>query len=526
MIKSEDKVKLISLSSAMGIGSLEAFKEYSIAKCLEDIRKGVWDNEKINKESVYQYISNIYDQSYRLIPENAPSDGDGTNLIKNSVLNSLKHVRLVEAEHRLMEYPLKRYRFLNKPLKREFGFDIEDIVDFADSLLGWIKMDFRLKYTHFTTERKAFESLDRSVGSPLPLPKSHIIENWKEAITFKREELLKFLTVMNTGPKDDPLELAELTQTDFEDMKDLDHLKKIEKILDQCIFNGDEIEKYDNLIYDNPLRKKPILSYDDKIIVPVPFLLSELPNALTYELGIKSMGKGKFRDKSGKAFEKFAALELKYLFGKDNVTVGKHYNKHEGYPDVDILVEWRDKAIVGECTSVHLPREFHKDNDVLFDVFDSSMKKCYKQVIRAKESLQNNPREFGFEKEPDEIYPIIVTEIPILAFNPNLLNTTYLKKFMDNNNMAYALDIFSLQKILNKCYDAKEFTDFLDWRLDSINIRELGNFATAWETDSFVYFRIYGDRFSRKMRKMQMNFLMTMNIDQITSYINNNNRII
>jgi len=529
MINQEEKFDLISKCSALCVGTQEGFKEYAIAKCIDDIRKGKWDDREINTKSISKYVSNLYDNSYRFIPKNLQNEENEENLTKKMVLNSLKHVRLAEFEHRLIEYPLKRYNFCNNYLKEDYGFDVEDIVDFADTIYGWIRMDFRLKYTRYTEDREAFERKNSSPDSPLPLPKEHIIENWIKAITFDREELLTISTVMNCLDEEEQALIIDWINMDFNEIKNtknIEPLKKIEHILDSSILNEEKLDEYGDLIYDNPLRYNPILSFNDKILVPVPFLLAELPTALCYNLGLESLGKGEFRNKSGKAFEKVVENELKYIFGKNNVERGKHYDKHGGNPDVDILVNWRDKVILGECTTVHLPREFHKNTEILFRVLDDSFKKCYEQVMRAKNKLKENPEVFDIQNEPEKIYPIIITEIPLLAFNPKIVNIDYLKQFMEKDQLAYGLDIFSLQSILNKCYDAKEFMNFLDWRLDSMNIEQLDNFAVSLESDSFVYFRIYGDRFARKMKKMKAKMTYTSDINQITNDRLNKNRLI
>jgi len=529
MLNPEEKLDLISTCSALCVGTKEAFREFAIAKCINDIRGGKWDNKDITIESIYEYVSDIYDNSYRITPQNFEGEVNDKNMTKDMILNTLKHVRLTEYEHRLFKYPLKRYSFCNNIFTNNYGFEVEDIIDFSNTLCGLIKMDFRMKYTHYTEDREAFERISLSPDSRLPLPSEHVIKNWIKAISYEREDILRMLSIMNclNGFEQSlMMDIEEMNFDDVKDVEDIEPLEKIENILDLSILDESQLDDSGNLIYNNPLRYKPILSFDDKILVPVPFLLSELPTSLCYNLGLEVMGSGKFRHKSGKAFEELVATEFKYIFGKNNVERGKHYNKHKGNPDVDILVNWRDKVIVGECTTVHLPKEFHKNTDVLFRVLDNSIKKCYEQVMRAKNKLKEDPDIFNIQNKPEKIYPIIITEIPLLAFNPKQFNIDYLRQFMKEDQMAYGLDIFSLQTILNKCYDAKEFIDFLEWRLDSMNIKQLSNFSVVLETDSFVYFRIYGDRFARKITRMVENFRYTGDIKGITSDYRNKNRLI
>lgn len=235
-------------------------------------------------------------------------------------------------------------------------------------------------------------------------------------------------------------------------------------------------------------------SYNDRLLIPRNyFIIDRLLNNLILD-------NQDFVDKKGEITENYCFKILLELFDESKIFTGLY---DENGNEQDIIVLHNDSILVFECKSSTLREPFRnylKSKVRLAEDFKESIQKAYNQGLRVVENILNGKAKYYDSDnrikrkeilnlssyKPDMVIIIAVTLTTYLS----LANKVHLllKRNSESNPYPWAIDIFSLEHIINKCnrsFSADFFVDYIRARIETFG----STFSSA--ADEVSYFGFY-----------------------------------
>jgi len=293
-------------------------------------------------------------------------------------------------------------------------------------------------------------------------PSKELIDTWSHAITFRENELI------NLFPE-------------------CIHAAFRKYLATNALVVGERLDfDSDNPLSINPLWSSPILRIQSLYLIPFPtYLLASISQVLHRQIVGDQTYVRRYVGLKGHIIESWLEDMLRDIFPRDQIHRGARYDRNHGYPDADLVIEYKDYLLFFECTAKWVSEKSKQgDQKTIHEDMDDSIRKCYQQTQRAIEAFKNNDLELPLKGNPHKFVRIIVTDTlyPNLAID--LQHGTYLNSVVEGDEYPYIVDIFSLDDMV-KIIDADKFLQFLEERL------QISRLPWLICMDEFDYLRLF-----------------------------------
>ena len=296
-------------------------------------------------------------------------------------------------------------------------------------------------------------------------PEDRLVKSWRNAMTFSRQQIDSLFPSIS---------------------------EKVEKYLKLTSISLDKIPPTLDPLDPDALYEFPIVVSHEMYYVPVPhYLLYGLTLRLHRELRTDVGYRGQYLGKKGGILEEWAAEELRLLLRSEDIFRNRKYRDGEGKAEADIILNYGDYLIFVECTTKWIDVDAWRGQTVAVqEVLAESIRKCYKQALRAKKAYLDGRLDLGLPKRPMKMLTMVVTD----SFYPNLMYEhalasqwhleSYISMMVKDNDYPYIISVNDLET-LRRLSDAPLFMQFVLERL------EMYNHPTFLAHDEFDYFILF-----------------------------------
>lgn len=269
-----------------------------------------------------------------------------------------------------------------------------------------------------------------------------------------------------------------------------------------CFF--EEINETDqiNIIYPTDVYKtfrgKLGIKFDNYLFLPINyFIYDNIFSFVTQSEEFKSI--------KGDLTEEYCYDILCDLFEENNVYCNL-FDKDK--KEQDIIVTYNEKILVFECKSNKLRepfREYKKADKRLRSDFSSSIEKAYNQAYRVREAVKKNNAIY-YDSDNDKKRNLVLNLNDYKYENVIMVSVTFetylnlatnlhllLKINKEDGVYPWAIDIFSLEHIINKCIKEFDPNYFIEYINNRVKIYGSTTASSADEVSLFGYYLKYGE---------------------------------
>lgn len=310
----------------------------------------------------------------------------------------------------------------------------------------------------------------------------NLVQLFKEK--FKLGYMLK--SFINTIVKKKPL-INQSIQSGYvfrvykKDLYDLLGEKEVEAIIRELGLNlGDKNIRYKDIGDFNPLCKKPIISFEDYIYVPLPILtLQNLPKIFHYyfiaDKRFKAITRAEYKKHRGDTIEELAALYLGRLFKQNSLYQSLKYDIDK---EADLTVQEEDITVFCECKSKVLTLSSLQGNiESIKDDFNKAIGESFNQALRTKRWINDN-KEFMVKQPCEDKTSLVLNNtskkyiVCIVAEHFGWISSD-IKKFLQPDEgdglLPIVTNIFDLDIITQECANKDEYISYLQSRLENFD---------------------------------------------------------
>ena len=296
-------------------------------------------------------------------------------------------------------------------------------------------------------------------------PEDELVRSWRKAMTFSRQQIESLFPSV---------------------------VPKVEGYLNLTSISMDKILPIHDPLDSDTLYEFPVVSSGGKYYVPVPhYLLYGLTLRLHRELRTDTGYRGQYLGTKGGILEEWAAEELRLLLRTEDIFRNRKYRDGTGRTEADIIVSYGDYLIFVECTTKWVDVDAWRGQTVAVqEVLTESIKKCYKQALRAKRAYLDGRLDLGLPKKARKTLTMVVTD----SLYPNLMyehamafqwhHDSYISRMVEDEDYPYIISVTDLET-LRRLSDPPLFMQFL---IERLGMYALPLFLAHDELDYFTLF--------------------------------------
>jgi hypothetical protein len=357
----------------------------------------------------------------------------------------------------------KRFEKHEKFLEKKIGFNVANAILFVSGILSRITL--KMEKTK-PPKPKRLKKSERYDFAFFVQPKERIVKSWSDAILFGPEEI--------------------------ESLFPSRVVARVKKYIVFASVLASNLPEISDPLEANPLLKTPIIKFQDKFLIPVPYyLMHGLSSRLNDEISKDQRYKGKYGHDKGKVLEERASEELRLIFRSGQMFRNVKYKSFGSKPDADIIISYDKYLIFVECTTKGIPQSSRMgDPASVTDTLAKSIEKCYLQALRAKKAFTDGRLKLKLAKKPSQLLLMIVTD----SLFPNLISEfvlarrfgadSYLSHLIKDKEYPYIISITDLES-LRHVADERFFMEFI---LERLGMYEKPYFIAYDELDYFILF--------------------------------------
>lgn len=502
-------------------------------------------NKYVDKSSIHPYKHNelvmkiqklgqeiFYSKSFAQIHEQYRAEKNSLEEIANNTIRSESHIRNPAIPGHHLEFSKVLYAALADPIKKKFGFTIEESVQIRKSIMPLLnqRLNNGKERIKEEGEKRALEIFYfRSTGE---LPKeSHFSKEHAIAINkYSRKEIKQIV-------KDELTvdfffhfhEVASFTASDIATTSGVPE-KTVEAFFDSLACAFGDVPKKDPVYGPvTLLNRKPVIRHGNRYIIPsFPLFLFETEQMV--EAWIKTEPKllDKWKDnRHNVLLDKGAELLLKLLPGADIRQNLYYYLDGEQHETDGIFVYDRTLYII-EAKANRFSEAFKKGKILrVKNQLDDIVKKSYDQAIRTFQYIQNSDglfedktrRKFSFNKKDfSDVVIISLTLEPLGAITPYIKATNQLGYF-DMGFFPWIISIFDLMVVADHLDLPVMLPHYIKRRQEFLSHDMMRVYEEMDLLSYYLYNNLYIEDMVREATEKKANYVALENAtDQINNY--------